>query len=93
MDGEEKTNYWLTSVRRNLSLVQELSHGQPNVFGDPSQKDRGDVTALVKRDWGAPSVCMFELLVPTLLPNLKEPHCFKNGNQSRGLEDWDVTHD
>ncbi len=75
-----------------LPVLDQLLHGQSDVLGDSSQKDRRDVTASVERDCRPSSIRMSELFVPPFLPGLEEPHCFEDVNDFRGLENGDVAH-
>lgn len=56
--------------------VQQLTHGQSDVFGDLPEQGRGDVVALVEGDRGATAVGVAKLPVRALLAGFDEP-CFR----------------
>ena len=51
---------------------QELLRRKPDVLCDLAQQRRRDVSARVEGNSGPTTICMPELLVGTLLPNLRE---------------------
>ena len=76
-----------------LSALEEIIKREPDVFGDLTEQDRGDVPTLMKRNRCAVPRSIAELFVRSALANFGETKLDEDSNDFIGLEDGSLAHD
>lgn len=77
---------------RELTALEKLLGGQSNVFDDPAEKNRRDVTTAVDWNSSLAAVWMTELLVGTPLPDLLEAEGVEDRDYLPGLQNRQPSH-
>lgn len=80
-------------MRDDLSVLEQFVECEADVLGDLTKQDRGDVTALMKRNRRAAAGSVAELFVRAALANFGEAEFDENGYDFIGFEDGNIAHD
>jgi hypothetical protein len=74
-------------------MFEKLIKCETDVFGNLTEQDGGDISALMKRNRCATACCITELLVRSALAYLGETEFDKNGDNFIGFEDRNIAHE
>jgi len=74
-------------------VLEQLIKREPDVFGDLTKQDGGDVSTLMKRNRCATARSIAELFVGPALTDFDETEFDEDGDDFLGFEDGNVTHD
>ena len=73
-------------------MLEELIKREPDVFGDLTEQDWGDISTLMKWNRCAAACGIAELLVRSALADFGKTEFDENGNDFAGFEDGNVPH-
>jgi|GEM_PF-2250284 len=73
-------------------MLKKILYVQADIAGDLPKQNGGNVTAFLERNSGSPPVCVAELLVRSPLPDFREPHSAKDGDDLSRFENRNSSH-
>jgi hypothetical protein len=71
---------------------EQFIYGDPDIFGDLSEKQRRNITAAVDRNCRAPAILVLELFMRSSLANFSKPQSFKQGDNFARTKNWNSGH-
>ncbi|HEY5791842.1 MAG TPA: hypothetical protein VIS74_00995 [Chthoniobacterales bacterium] len=80
-------------ARAALFMFEKIFEGHSDIFCDLAHKKGGDISALVIRDSGLPSIGMFELAMGTFLSNQFKFEIAQYSHHLSRFENGNTAHD
>lgn len=71
---------------------QQFIYSDPDIFGDPAEKERRNITAAVHRDRSASAILVLKLFVRSSLANFSKLKSFKQGDDFARAKDRNSAH-
>ena len=71
---------------------EQFIYSDPDIFGDPSEKERRNITAAVYRNCRASAILVLKLFMRSSLANFSKLQSFKQRDNFARAKDWNSAH-